>query len=215
MRPGGTKEFTKDVFAKTGGQPHEPASARWQDGFETDLDDLTIVELGEMKDRIGVGRNKVKKEWEGTLPAGTKLYIAIKKDHKALLVLYENGKPLIYLPADEKPELALSILTTVAEDYIKGVHQKENLRDVKAEIWKKANNTVLKRPASSSTSAAAPENKPSTKEKASDRVGSGSGKVEEDSSPATPKAKANKNAKIETVVVATPPVDCFMDSVYE
>jgi hypothetical protein len=154
---GMAKEYT-EVLTPSGGLPHDAARARWPDGFETELSDLTVQEFLEVSATISTGRNKVKREWEGQLATGQKLWISEKKDHKLLLVLYQESRALIYLPANEYKELAMKVLIEVATEYIKDPSTKDDLKATKATKWKEAlsNQGPFKRPAAAATPAASP-----------------------------------------------------------
>jgi hypothetical protein len=118
---------------------------------------LTVAEYKQVKETLSTGRNRTKREWEGVMATGEKLWIAEKKDHKVLLVLYLSSKALVYLPADQHRELAVKVLIEIANEYIQNPCEKVDLRAKKAARWKEALGNVQPGPAFKRPAAAATE----------------------------------------------------------
>jgi hypothetical protein len=135
--PGGKKDYTNDIFAAESAKPEDMTTARWPDGYEVHLSELNVCEWTEIQKNMGSKRNRCIREWQGALKSGEQLWIAERKDHKVLLVLFQDGKALIYLPACNE-EVALKILKDIATEYIEGTLAKETLRDEKNTRYKAA-----------------------------------------------------------------------------
>lgn len=234
------KEYA-EVFEPPGGLPHQSALARWPDGFESELSDLSVHEFRLLSSTLGTGRNKVLRAWEGQLPTGQKLWIAEKKDHKLLLVLYQESKALIYLPGHEHKELAMKVLIDAANEYIKNPCSKEDLKTLKATMWKAAVSSLvpMKRPAaakmSPSKAAAASKEAATAKTEGTEAAASGDderplakaaktsdvGPKAGTAAPTTPltsrsaaSSSTSSSANVPVLQVAPGPAASFMDEVY-
>jgi hypothetical protein len=61
-KSGIAKEYA-EAFEPPGSLPHQCALARWPDGFESDLNDLSVHEFRLLAATLSVGRNKVQRAW--------------------------------------------------------------------------------------------------------------------------------------------------------
>jgi hypothetical protein len=199
-----------------------------------------VHEFRQLAATLSVGRNRVQRAWEGLLPTGQKLWIAEKKDHKLLLVLYQESKPLIYLPGHEHKELAMKVLVKIANEYIKNPCEKANLKILKATMWKAELGTLvtMKRPAAALTEkVATPAEKAATPAETTVKKESGTNELKKPpakvakvnvfgdeavaAAPKTPPPKpsassssSSRSAFVPEPQVAPAPTTSFMDDVY-
>jgi hypothetical protein len=200
--PGCKKEYTSDIFAAESAKPEDMVTARWADGYEVLLSEITVDEWKDISQNMGSKRNRAIREWQGALKSGEQLWIAERKDHKVLLVLFEDGKALIYLPACNK-EVALKILKEIATEYIEGTLLKAALREEKNKRFKAATAApdkpeIRKRPAAAM--ATKPEASAAAKPENSSTPSSSSS-----SSAAVPRTPSNAPSMLSTMMGNPPP----------
>ena len=137
--------FASELIIKDGAKDHDPMIARWADGSEHCLEDLTVGEY--FKQMMDVEGGAVKGEKGGRRPlpvhfTGDKVVVKDRVDRHLLVSMYEGGSQILQARADTlgdtdaEKESFVAIMVGIAKDYEKGDIQRCNLKSVREERLK-------------------------------------------------------------------------------